>query len=436
MSKVWIIAVNEYRQVVFTRSFLLGLLLPPLFYGGMLLLMVFASGTADLSDRRIVIVDQSRVLYSAFEAAAASYNRGSAVYDHRGRQVGPQLEVELYRGETRDLKELEVELSDRVRAGEAFAFVVIGAGYEPIEGRADDYLRYYSRTPTEQVVPAWVRETAEQAVENRRLEAEGLAPGRVRQIFSHNRLEQLNLAERTAEGEILRPQHQSWELSLLVPVLAVLMLFFGVQMATPVLLNSVIHEKTQRIAEVLLSSITPAQLLWGKLLAGCAVGLSFAGAYVATGIIALWQFEGWNYAPAGILIYFFPFLLVSLLTFGSLMAAVSASCQDFKDAQNMAGAVILLVAVPLVLSIGIISAPEGTLARMLSFIPPFSPMVMTVRLAVLPGPAWWEPLLAWVINLAFSGWVAVGAARIFRIGILSEGQAPTWRQMVRWALRG
>ena len=59
-----------------------------------------------------------------------------------------------------------------------------------------------------------------------------------------------------------------------------------------------------------------------------------------------------------------------------------------------------------------------------------------MRLAIPPGPEWWEPLLAIAINLVFAVFVIFASARIFRIGILAQGKTPTWREILRWAWKG
>lgn len=430
------VAVNEYRTVVFSKSFLFGLLLPPILYGGMFLLMFVVGGVADHKERKLIVVDQSEVLYPVLEEALPKYNRGKSVFNDKGEQIGPQFALERYDGDQTELGDLELSLSDRVRAGEAFAFLVIGADYPKVEGGDADFIQYYSNSPTALEMPDWVDETLRKAVESRRLEAAGLDEREMRRIFSHNELERFNLAVQADDGSIVKPKKESRLLSVFTPMVVAMMLFFGVQIASPILLSSVIEEKMQRIAEVLLSSVTPTQLLWGKILAGSAVALTFTAAYMATGAIALYQMGRADYVSSELFIYFFLFLIVSLLTFGSLLAGISASCQDLKDSQNMAGSVMILMVVPLMASMSILNAPESGLAQTLSFIPPFSPMVMCVRLAIPPGLDAWEPLTALAINAVFAVFVVFGAARIFRIGILAQGKTPSWKQLLRWAMRG
>jgi ABC-type Na+ efflux pump permease subunit len=206
-------------------------------------------------------------------------------------------------------------------------------------------------------------------------------------------------------------------------------------MTSPILLNAVVEEKMQRIAEVLLASVSAGQLLGGKLLAGVGAGLTFAAVYLISLALSLAFLNAAHWVPPAAYAWFFPFLLCGLLTFGSIFAAFSAASQDLKDTQNFAGAVALFLVVPLMLTIALMEAPDGPVARTLSFIPPISPLLMIMRVAVPPGPAAWEPWLAWILGLMFAVVVIWLAGRIFRIGILSHGRTPGWRDILRWAFR-
>lgn len=436
MSKILTVAWNEYRHVVFTKSFLIGLFLPVIIYGGMIAIIAFVGGTTDLKDRKLLVVDQTGTLYPILEDKVVDYNRSDRVFDDKGKQVGPQFAVELVDPGNTPLEDLQIELSDKVRKEEAFAFGIIGADYLDIDGGEADFLSYYSNAPTFSALPNWFNDTLRKEVETRRFAALGMDPRAVDRATSHAKLDRFNLAERGSDGEVVKPKEENELFSFLVPMASVMLIFFGVQMATPVLLNSVIEEKMQRIVEVLLSSVSAGQLLWGKLIAGVSIGMTFSGVYSVTSVVALAKFGREDYLPAEFLPFFFLFLLVAMLTYGALFAAISSACQDLKDSQNMAGVVMIMLVIPMILGVSLIHSPESVLASVLSFIPPFSPMIMTLRLAIPPGPEPWEPIVAVLINLVFAAVVIWGASRVFRIGILAQGKTPSWRELIRWAWRG
>jgi ABC-2 type transport system permease protein len=432
MSKVLAVATSEYRQVVLTKSFLLSLLFPLLIYGGMFVASAFLGDKTDLKDRDLMVVDYSGVMIEGLQEANIKRNRSEAV-EREGKQVGPEFVIQSYdNGDLPEPKSLLAELSDKVRAGEIFAFAIIGRDYLDTEGGDEDYLQYFSDSPTFNRLPDWLSRTVRDLVEEKRFAEAGYDQREINMLTSHNRLERFSLAEVDEEGNLIEPKEENKIAAFLIPFGLVMLIFISIQMSTPILLNSVIEEKMQRIAEVLLSSVTPFQLLLGKLFAGVGVGVTFSAVYILSLSMSLRYFEKIQWVPSGTFFWFFIFLLLGLLTFGSLFAGVSAACQDIKDSQNFAGTIILFLVVPLMLSIVTVEAPDGTFATTISLIPPFSVMVMMNRIAIPPGPPEWQIYLALVLNLAFTASIVWAASRLFRIGILAQGKTPTWRELFRW----
>ena len=432
--KITTVALEEYRRVVVTKSFLIGLLIPIVIYGGMAVAMVWMSDKADLEERRVAVVDRTGVIAGALAEAAQRRNSGSRVY-RDGRQVAPKYFIEAVEAREGDAEELLLELADRVRAEEVFAVLEIGPAYVEREGRrGEDYLRYFSERPTEVDFPGWLRREAENAAERLRFASAGLDEREVRAMMSHPSMERKRLPELGEDGQV-RYRDDLTELAFFVPLGVVLLMFFSIQMATPILLNSVIEEKMYRISEVLLSNLTPFQLFAGKLLGGMLVGVTFSLAYLLSLGLSLRYFDAAGYAQPGLYIGFIVFLLLGLLAFGAMFGGVSAACQDLKDAQNFAGAVVIVLVAPMVLAVVMIQAPDSGAAVGLSLIPPFSPMMMTMRLAIPPAPPLWQLAAAVAANLAF-GWLCVWvASRVFRIGILSTGKTPGFRELLRWMWR-
>lgn len=432
MRKVIAVAMTEYRQVVFTKSFLFSLLIPLLAYGGMFAAQIFLGGQTDLRDRELVVADRTGRLVAALVEANEERNRSDAVW-RDGKQVSPEFIITDY-GE-KPLpgdREILVELSDRVREGEIFAFCLIGEDYPAVEGGENDYLKYYSESPTFSRLPDWLEDRVQEIVEAERFAEAGLDRRAINPLTSHHSLESYNLAEVDESGNLIEPEEQNRLAAFLIPLGLVMLMFVSIQMTTPTLLNSVIEEKMQRIAEVLLASVSTFQLLAGKLLAGVSVGLTFSIVYLLSLAGALGYFEKAEWVPAGTYLWFVLFLVTGLLVFGSLFAGVSAACQDLKDSQNFAGTIVLFLLIPMMLSIVAVESPDGPLAVILSMVPPFSVMGMMVRLAVPPGPPVSMVMLSLVLNLLFALVVVWASGRIFRIGILAQGKTPGWRELLRW----
>jgi len=239
-------------------------------------------------------------------------------------------------------------------------------------------------------------------------------------------------------------------------------------------MRGVLEEKTNRIVEVLISSVKPFQLLMGKIIGVGMVGLTqfvlwialfgifiLAGsailsttvspealaAYVengsavssnATTDLAMEQlgmgdfyssFISMNW-PLTLTCFLFYFIGAYLL-YGSLLAAVGAAVDAEADSQQF----MMPITIPLIAAIAlaqlVIVNPESSIARIFSIFPLTSPIIMLVRVA-MKSFEWWELILSMLLLVAtFIGSVWV-AGRIYRTGILMYGKKASWKELYKW----
>ena len=231
-------------------------------------------------------------------------------------------------------------------------------------------------------------------------------------------------------------------------------------------MRSVIEEKTNRIVEIIISSVKPFQLMMGKIvgtaLAGllqfiiwAVIGLSlmfaasmFFGVNVGptarispelmhtaqqefAGTAQMYIKELWNLPIASILIGFVVYFIGGYFLYSSFYAAIGAAVDNQTDSQQF----LLPIIMPLMLSVYIgfftvINDPHGTIAVIFSMIPLTSPIVMLMRIPF--GVPWWQ--IAISITLLFGTFFSVVwfAAKIYRVGILMYGKKPTWKELYRW----
>jgi ABC-2 type transport system permease protein len=188
-----------------------------------------------------------------------------------------------------------------------------------------------------------------------------------------------------------------------------------------------------RISEVLIGSMSPFQLMMGKLSGGAAASVLLAAIYMAGGLAGAQYWGGYASAvtPA-ILGWFLLFLVMSLFIFGSMFVAIGAACNDLKDSQNMMTPVILLVMLPIFTAGSVLRAPDGTLATVLSLIPIAAPFLMMLRISLQPGPPGWQIALSVILMAATVVVVVWAAGKIFRTGLLMQGKSATIPEMLRW----
>jgi len=223
------------------------------------------------------------------------------------------------------------------------------------------------------------------------------------------------------------------------------LLLYGIQV-----MSAVIEEKSTRIVEVLISSMTPFQLLMGKVIGVGAVGLVQIGIWGVTGFYVTSLFKGGASASAGmavdgtarsmtlpavnpdLVIVVLVFFLLGFFLYSSLYAAIGAMCNTQQEAQQANTPITMLIGLGMLSMFALINEPSGTMARVLSFIPFFTPIVVPVRYAIAPLPLSEVLLAVAVMLLGIAGTVWLGA-RIYRVGVLSYGKKPTFKELWRWA---
>ena len=217
-----------------------------------------------------------------------------------------------------------------------------------------------------------------------------------------------------------------------IPVGMMMILLFSVMSGAPQLLNSVIEEKMSRISEVLIGSITPFELMMGKL-AGCvAVSLLLAAIYVGGGIAVANRFGYGDVIRMTDLAWLLLFLLMASFMFGSIFITIGASCSDLKDAQGMMTPAMLIMMMPWMTWFAVINAPESTFAVSLSLFPTATPFLMLLRIMLPPGPPLWQILLSVALTAITSVAAVYAAGKIFRTGLLMQGKAATFGEMWKW----
>lgn len=444
MNKVWRVAATEYLNAVRSKAFIIGVLAVPVIMAVSIGAQFYAQKKTDVTPRRFAVLDRSGQLYAPLAAKAKARNDAiraggqSVAVPLKGQSLKvdlpPQAEFvpEEFKFSGDDLKAAELQLSERVRRKELFAFVIIGPNVLDTRATNGTDVLYHTQTPTYQDLPAWIESTLSAEVRERRFTAAGVDSRQVRELSRSVPLQRLGLAERKTTGEVVQAKRENRIATMLVPVGGMVLLYLVVMTSAPALLNTVLEEKMQKIAEVLLASVAPFQLMLGKLLGTVLVSLTLSALYMGSLTWGLWQFGHLGNVPGHLFAWFFVFQVLALLMYGSVFLAIGAACNEIRDAQSLMFPVMMVVMVPYLMFIPVLQSPASPFSRGVSLFPPATPMLMFLRIAIPPGPAWWEVALGLVLTVAFMLGCVWASAKIFRIGILSQGQAPSIPKMIRW----
>jgi ABC-2 type transport system permease protein len=419
VKRVVAVFVREYLENVRTKAFLIGLILTPLWF-----VLAFAvpklAASAKREVQRVAVVDETGVLLDEIREELRAPNR-------RGTQTSYDFESVPAEGAWAPGADGTSPL-DRLQRRAAEGEVIVLVLTAPLLQKRDP-------VPPEHApeiigsTGAGAFETgrdladAVQRVVNRRLVRDaGLPEGLAERLDKPA----VWYVARDREGRVAGPAQ------MMVPFVFMMLLFMGIVGIGQMLVSSTLEEKSNRVYEVLLSSVSALQLMTGKLLGICAVGFTLMVLWAGGGLLAAALQGMTGIATGGQMGLLVAYYVLGFFFIASLMAAVGSACNTLKEAQNLMAPISLLLAFPLLLSIVIMRDPNGPLATVASFVPPFTPFLMMARIGSVPGPPAWQ-IAASLALLAVSTLLALRlSARVFRVGILLYGQPPRLKEIWRW----
>jgi len=431
-------ALREYIAAVKTKGFIIGLVLAPIMMSGGAIAFFLLKDRVDTTDKTVVVIDRSGVLAPAILEAAEERNARD-LYDEATREkVRPAYLFETVVPDEADPTSQRLALSERVRKGELHAFMEIGSAVvHPGENTDTRRIAYYGRSAAMDDLRGWVQWPINNTLRALRLEDAGIDQAQVSDLFHWVEIEGMGLVSVDEEtGEVSEAARATPFESLLVPIIFMFLMFLMIMMSVPGMVQSVMEEKTQRIAEVLLGSIKPFEFMMGKVMGGIAVSLTSSLVYIVGGVVFVEAMAIQEFVPYRVLPWFFVYMLFAIVMFGAYAAALGSVCNEPKDAQSLTFPAILPAVIPVFVYFPVAKEPLSTFATWMSLIPPFAPTLMILRIATPEPVPVWQPiagLVGVVIFTLLSVWVG---GRLFRTAILMQGTPPKFASILRWALRG
>jgi ABC-2 type transport system permease protein len=229
-------------------------------------------------------------------------------------------------------------------------------------------------------------------------------------------------AERDAELE------SGMSAAFWIPYAVTLIFYFVIMMSASLLLSSISKEKTNRVMEMLMASLSPLQMLTGKIAGLGIVGLIQTIVWASTGYALLTLGGRTLSIPASILpgpsilVWGVVFFVLGYAVYASLMAALGAMVPNLREASQATMSVIWPMLLPLFFINPLIMEPDGALSMALSLIPLTAPIAMMTRLAASSVP-FWQPVLSAALLLGTAVFIVRAVARMFRAQTLLSGQA-------------
>jgi ABC-2 type transport system permease protein len=410
---------REFKERVASRSFVIGTLIFPLIMIGLIMLPRLVGPRG--AERTIVMVNDGPA--GVGEAFAAILGAKPASADENVYHVkplpGPYAQV-------RD------SLNQQVERKEIDGYVVL-----PADVLTSGTIMFRARNVGSFAVMRDLRTAGTRAVQSERLQTAGISPAAVAALVAPVRVDEAKI---TARGEERGGAVSTFLAAYVVAFLIYLMTtLYGVAV-----MRSVLEEKTNRIAEVLLSTIRATHLVFGKIIG---VGSAAVTQVVIWGaILTLFVSQSHRFGnrfalPDSIMqamrvepmtgVLLFLFFLLGFFLYASIFATVGASVTSEQEAQSVQFIALLPLISPLLFLESILNAPLGRTATTLGLIPFTAPIAMPMRMASSPVPGM-EIGVALVLLVCAIVVVAWVAGKIYRVGILSTGKRPTLAELGRW----
>jgi ABC-2 type transport system permease protein len=405
MKRIWWVARREYVEHVRTKSFIIGILLLPLLFGLSIGIGALLDKTGDTGP--VMVVDAG----AGIGTDVALLYKGEHPLSTVSIRPGEVDEaVERYTAET-----LEKRWS---------AFLVLTEGVTGTGGEA----RFYTPNPAREEPRESLMAAVNDAARKARLAVAGIEPQVFEAVFARVPSRDFDLKA----GGATEVSNKARAAKTFIPIVFVYLMFLGIMSNGQHILTSTIEEKSNRVMEVLLSSVSPFQLMTGKMLGLGLVSLTLFAVWMAGGAYAIVKYDLQAMVRFDTLGYFLVYYFMGFLIYSAVMGALGSLCNELKDAQNMMTPMIVIMILPLTMMFWVGQNPDHLIGRILSFIPLFTPFLMINRIssALPPGPV--EIALS-IVVLAGGIWFTVWlAARVFRVGVLLYGKPPAPREVLRW----
>ncbi len=437
MRKLWAVLKREYRETVKKPSFLIMTVLAPFLLGALMLVPALLASRG-MGERRVAVLDGTGRLRAAVEGLAgeapaerSAFARSRGTNVPTGRIV-PEY-VDLFTVDPKNaigpyLERLSLERTPKEQRLDGVLLVPADALERPLT-----HLTYFSRSAADLLAQERLGRAVNRALQRERLAARGLPPAELELILAPLPVETVQV---TKSGQERRGGEGSFVLAMLfLALLFIPSLVYGQEV-----MRGVIQEKTDRVVELLVSSMTPMELLSGKILGMAAIGLTQMAVWVTMGGVAAVAglsgarsagFDLSTVLRPSIAVWFVVFFLLSYLVTVGVYAAGGAIVSSEKEAQQVLTPVMIVFVVPWFLMMPILTSPDSTLSVVLSLVPIYTPMTMFIRLLVSEPPAW-QVALSLLLSVATIAGLLKASAKVFRAGLLATGKRPTIPELWRW----
>jgi ABC-type Na+ efflux pump permease subunit len=444
--RIWTIAFREFSHTVITKGFIFGaLVMPVVMFAGIAAIGLLIGMQVTPVAGTLVVIDESGTVagFTAEELTPEqvakdmqdTLKRNSALKNWPGGDVAQQAtaslpSIDVKVESVQDVTRVD-ELRAKVQDGSLLGLAIVppellNANSKDAEGND---LTYTLIVPTRSAPR--LTGILEKSI------AKGIVKARVQRVGTdYTSLKALLALPGTSVRRMSMEGAEADEnvvAKTLLPMGFMMLLWATTFASGQYLLTTTIEEKSSKVMEVLLSAVSPMELLCGKLLGYAMVSAVMLGMYGALGIAGLIAAAMGDLVSPGMLILMLVYFVMAYAFVSTMMASVGSAVNDLREAQSLVTPAMLILMLPIMLWLPISEQPNGWIATISSFIPPAIPFIMVLRVTASNEQIdTWQVVFSLVWGFA---WVAVfiwGGAKIFRVGVLMQGKPPTPRELLKW----
>ena len=459
MSKIGLIISREYRNRVVKKSFLWMTFLTPVLMAALIVVPIWLASIKDDEERVVAVVDQTGLYKEFFEGLRNEECRFEVIKSTVDGQQSTDFTPLPFGTPPKTGGEYELSTLNSRLSADYSAFVIISDDLSVNPSAMTIY--------SEKQVPSGIRRFIEEALEDY-IEGQTLASyniPKLKEMIEDARVDVKATTYKLSEEGVTTSDS---DIASIVGILATMLIYMFIFVSGSQVMNSVVQEKVNRIVEVMVCSVRPWELMWGKIIAvgltcltqmALWVVLTMMIVGVAMGVMDISLMDGgvlqtssmmgavseggaqfstlnsqlsillsidWGF----VVVMFFVYFVGGYLLYSSMFAAIGASVDNESDTSQFMTPITLVVLFALYAGMYSAENPDGPLAFWCSMIPFTSPIVMMVRVP-FDVPMWQLGLSLGLLALTIVGTIWL-SAKIYRVGILMYGKKPTVKEIVKW----
>jgi len=406
MSKLFEVIRHEFKMVAANKAFVILTIVGPFVLVAISVLPALLSSNTEIKDVDIAVVGADMDMMQRIEGplAASNVNVSASSADR-------------------------TELEEMVLDGELYGFLEL-----PADILSAGTLTLYSKEIADYRITGVLQGVIGQEITGRRLAEEGLDPQVVRRLSAYPTVDAVRLSRK---GSRVEGEPQDFMSAMLTGIAFTIMLYMTILIYGQAIGRSVLNEKVSKTVEIVLSSVSPLDLLFGKILGHTIASLLQYAVWIGMGLVFINVLKpvigvtGLPRIPVSLIGYLLLFFLLGFFLYTALFSAMGSASQDESHFAQLSWPVIIFLVVPMVAVSGIIMNPNSSLVVFLSLFPMTAAIVTFIRLVVTDPPTW-QIVLSVAIQAVSVAGVILLSAKIFRVGILMTGKRSKLGEIVKW----